>query len=422
MTASPSRSPAPPAVRLRPGDLAGLAGIGLVTRKLRAALSALGIAIGVAAIVAVLGLAASSQAALLAEIQALGTNLLTVTNGQDLAGNTAELRLAAPRMIHRLPGVTAVQDIGQVSGVSGVYKSPLIPLVETNALTVAAATLGLPAVARTSITQGRYLSAATAGEPVAVLGAQAAQLMGIDRIWPGERIWVCADPAGCGPSGGIWFYVVGILSPALAPELANIDASVLVGFPAAEKYLDFDGHPSEIYVRTSKDNQAVTTAVDGLLGAQANPEAPGEVDVSQPSAALTAQADAKGALDTLFLGLGAIALLVGGIGVANIMVISVLERRPEIGLRRALGATRAQIRAQFLAEAILLSLAGGVTGVLAGAAATVAYARAHGEPALIPPGAWAGGLAAALLIGALSGLLPAIRAARLSPTRALLTI
>jgi putative ABC transport system permease protein len=197
--------------------------------------------------------------------------------------------------------------------------------------------------------------------------------------------------------------------------------AVLVPFPAAEKYLGFDGHPSEIYVRTVND-PATTTTVDNLLAAQASPENPNQVTISRPSDALTALADTKGALDTLFLGLGAVALLVGAIGVANIMVISVLERRSEIGLRRALGATRGQIRAQFLAEAIVLSLAGGAVGVVIGAAATASYAHAHGEAVVIPPDAWAGGLAAAIVIGALAGLLPAIRAARLSPTEALWSI
>ncbi|HEX4059400.1 MAG TPA: ABC transporter permease [Streptosporangiaceae bacterium] len=405
-TASGSSAPAP--ARLRPADLAGLASVGLRTRKLRAALSALGIAIGVAAIVAVLGLARSSQALLINEIDALGTNLLTVTNGQDLTGRTAELPDAAPGMIGQLPGVTGVQYTGTVSG-AGAYRSPLIPPIDTNALTVAAASLGLPAVAGTSVAQGSYLNAATAGEPVAVLGAEAAQLMGVDRIWPGERIYV----------GGRWFYLVGMLNPAtLAPQ---IDTSVLIGFPAAERYLGLDGHPSEIYVRTV-NTSAATTAVDNLLGAQANPENPDGVVVSQPSAALTAQADAAGAFDTLFLGLGMVALLVGAVGVANIMIISVLERRQEIGLRRALGATKGQIRTQFLAEAILLALAGAAAGDIAGAVATASYAYAKGWPIVIPPEAWAGGLGAALLIGALAGLLPALRAARLSPTQALWTL
>ena len=415
-TTSSQPASAPARARLHPGDLAALASIGLRTRKLRAGLSALGIAIGVAAIVAVLGLAASSQAALLAEISRLGTNLLTVANGQALSGAPAELPVAAPAMITRLPGVTAVQDTGTVHGIS-VYKSPYVPPIETNALSVDATTLGLPAVAGTSLAQGRFLDAATAREPVAVLGAVAARLMGIDRIQPGMRIWI--DSQSGGQDGGQWFYLTGILNPAAyAPE---IDAAVLVGFPAAQQYLPFDGHPSDIYVRTV-DAQAVVIAVDSLLGYQASPENPGQVEVSRPSDALTARADAKGVLDSLFLGLGAVALLVGAIGVANIMVISVLERRSEIGLRRALGATRGQIRAQFLAEAILLSLAGGAAGIAIGAAATAIYARGHGEAVVIPPQAWGGGLAAAVVIGALAGLLPAIRAARLSPTQALLTI
>jgi putative ABC transport system permease protein len=414
-TASPGPSAlaVPSAARLRPSDLAGLASIGLRTRKLRAGLSALGIAIGVAAIVAVLGLAASAQQGLLAEIARLGTNLLTVTNGQTFSGATAELPVTAPGMIDRLPGVTDVQDTGTVNG-ANAYKSPLIPKIETNAISVDAATLGLPAASATGIAQGRFLNAATAGEPAVVLGAEAARLLGIDRVRPGMRIWV-----GPGGPSGQWFYVTGILNPdSYAPE---IDSAVLVGFPAAEKYLHFNGNPSEIYVRTT-DTQAVVTRVDSLLGEQANPENPSQVNVSRPSDVLTARAEAEGALDTLFLGLGAVALLVGAIGVVNIMIISVLERRQEIGLRRALGATRGQVRAQFLAEAILLALAGGTTGVILGAAAVTVYARTHAEIAVIPAEAWAGGLAAAIVIGAIAGLLPAIRAARLSPTQALWTI
>jgi putative ABC transport system permease protein len=413
MTTTSPRPSVPVAARLRPSDLGALAGIGLRTRKLRSALSALGIAIGTGAIVAVLGLAASSEAGLLNEIAKLGTNLLTVTNGQTFSGTTAELPVTAPGTIERLPGVTNVQDTGTVPGINA-YKSPLIPAIHSNALSVDAATFGLPAAAGTSLAQGRYLNAATARQPVAVLGATTARLLGIDRVRPGMRIWV-----GPGGTGGQWFYVTGILRPdTYAPE---INSSVLVGFPAAEKYLGFDGHPSQIYVRTT-DTQAAVSSVDNLLGPQANPENPTQVNVSRPSDVLTARAETQGALDTLFLGLGAVALLVGAIGVANIMIISVLERRSEIGLRRALGATRSQIRAQFLAEAIMLSLAGGATGVILGAAAVTAYARTHAEAAVIPADAWAGGLAAAIIIGATAGLLPAIRAARLSPTQALWTV
>jgi len=389
--------------RLEFSDLARLSTVGLRTRKLRAGLSALGIAIGVAAIVAVLGLSASSQAGLLAEINRLGTNLLTISNGQSLTGGTAELPTTAPTMIGRIGGVQQVQSTGAVSD-ANAYRTPYIPSVDTNGLTVQAASFDLLPVLATTVAQGHYLNAATAQEPVAVLGAAAAQLLGIDRIYPGERIWV----------DGQWFYLAGILDPAVLASA--IDTSVLVGYPAAKKYLGFDGHPSTVYLRAQTDR---VIGVDNLLAATANPENPGQVNVSQPSDALVAQADAKSALNGLFLGLGAVALLVGAVGVANIMIISVLERRSEIGLRRALGATRAQIRTQFLSEAILLGLIGGTVGVALGAAATIVYAHTKHWTATIPTEAWAGGILASLIIGAVAGLIPALRAARLSPTQAL---
>jgi putative ABC transport system permease protein len=391
--------------RLSLADLTRVASVGIRTRRVRAALSALGIAIGVAAIVAVLGLSASSQAGLLAEIDRLGTNLLTVSNGQTVFGQTAELPLQAGGMIARIGPVQQVQETAATQ--ANVYKSPFIPSVNTNAISVQAASLDLPRAVGTTLAEGSNLNAATAHEPVAVLGAQAASLLGVDRIYRGERVWL----------GGMWFYLAGILKPAvLAPE---IDDSVLVGFSAAEHYLGLDGHPTTIYVRSDTSQ---TAAVRSVLAATANPESPGEVDVSQPSAALTARAETKGALNSLFLGLGAVSLLVGAVGVANIMLIGVLERRSEIGLRRSLGATKGQIRTQFLAEAVLLSLLGGAAGVTAGALATVVYASSKEWTAVVPTSAWAGGLAAAILIGAIAGLLPAIRAAGLSPTRALRTV
>jgi putative ABC transport system permease protein len=392
--------------RLPVSDLTRLSTVGLRTRKLRAGLSALGIAIGVAAIVAVLGLSASSQAGLLAEINQLGTNLLTATNGQSVTGGIVELPTAAPAMIGRISDVQQVQSTGTINGV-GAFRSPFIPSVDTNGLTVEATSIDLLPVVATTLADGHYLNAATAQEPVAVLGATSAQLLGIDHVYAGERIWV----------GGQWFYLAGILRPAVLASA--IDTSVLVGYPAAEKYLGFDGHPSTVYLRAQNER---VNAVDDLLAATANPENPSGVNVSQPSAALVAQADAKGAFDGLFLGLGAVALLVGAVGVANIMIISVLERRSEIGLRRALGATKGHIRTQFLSEAVLLGLLGGVVGVAVGAAATTVYAHTKHWATIIPTEAWAGGITASLLIGAVAGLIPALRAARLSPTQALWSI
>jgi putative ABC transport system permease protein len=271
-------------------------------------------------------------------------------------------------------------------------------------------------VIATSVAKGDYLNAATASQPVVVLGASAAQRLGIDEVYPGEKVWL----------KNMWFYVGGILNPAvLAPE---IDTSVLVGFPAAERFLgyhtDVTGHPvpgqpTMIYVRAQNSQVA---AVQSVLAQAAYPEYPNQAAVSQPSSALTAQYRAQSAFNSLFLGLGVVALIVGAVGVANTMIISVLERRSEIGLRRALGATREQIRTQFLAESVLLSLAGGAVGIVVGVLATIIYATAKNWTVVIPPLAWGGGIASAVIIGAIAGLFPALRAARLSPTEALRTV
>lgn len=386
-------------------DLLRLASLSAHTRPLRAALSALGIAIGVAALVAVVGLSSSSQAGLLSEIDKLGTNLLTVSTGSNIFGQAAPLPKEAPSMIGRIQDVEDVQYTGLVEG--NVFRNEMIPLANTNALSVQAASFGLLDAVGTSLADGVFLNEASAEYPVAVLGALAAQRLGFDRVYPGQRVWL----------GNQWFYVIGILNPAvLAPE---IDRSVLIGFAAAETYLDFDGHPSTIYVRSVTER---VESVRAVLAATANPAAPSDVNLSRPSDALVARALAQSTLSGLVLGLGAISLLVGGVGVANIMIIAVLERRSEIGLRRALGATRSHIRAQFLGEAILLALLGGAFGLASASLCTAVYATAKDWPIVIPAAAWGGGLAAALVIGAVAGLLPALKAARMSPTEALWSV
>jgi putative ABC transport system permease protein len=391
-----------------------VASVGLRARPLRAALSALGIAIGTAAIVAVLGLSSSSQAGLLAEIDRLGTNMLTVEAGQRLTGGPATLPREAPARITLLDNVQLVAHTAVLKD-EHVYRSSMIPAANSGGLQVRATSLDLLSVLGTGVARGDWLNEATAQVPVAVLGSAAADRLGIDRIHADQRIWL----------GGQWFNIAGILNS--SPLEPDIDSSALVGYPAAQEYLGYvslvrgeqqAGPPSAIYVRAATGHEA---AVQALLAQTAHPEAPYEADVSQPSDVLTARAAAAGAFDSLFLGLGVVALIVGAVGVANIMIISVLERRSEIGLRRALGATKGQIRTQFLAESILLAVIGGVVGVLAGAAATAVYASSKSWAVVIPAEAWTGGIASAILIGAFAGLMPAVRASRMPPTVALRT-
>ena len=388
--------------RMSTRDVVRVGASGLRARPLRVFLSALGIAIGIAAMIGVVGISTSSHAELQRTLDRLGTNLLTASPGRTFTGGEAKLPERSIDMAGRIAPVESATGTGKVTAY--VYRNDRIPAAETGSINVKAARLDLLDTVGGSLARGNWLNAATAKYPAVVLGSGAADRLGIGEVGPDIRVWL----------GGQWFSVVGILDEALlAPELND---SALVGWDAAKRYLGFDGHPTTIYVRTA---DSAVTSVRDVLAATVNPEAPTEVTISRPSDALAAKGATDKAFTGLMLGLGGVALLVGGVGVANTMVISVLERRAEIGLRRALGARRGDIRTQFLAESQLLAGLGGIAGVVIGVGVTTAYAVAQGWPAVVPAWAMAGGLLATLAIGALAGLYPAVRASRLPPTEAL---
>ncbi|MGC5566899.1 ABC transporter permease [Streptomyces sp. FR-108] len=387
--------------RLGPRDVLHVGSGGLRSRPMRVVLSALGIAIGIATMISVVGISASSEEQLMRRLDQLGTNMLVATPGDAMfAGEDVELPENAAGKVSRIDGVEDAGATGTVDAT--VRRNEKIPEEDSGGIAVQAASQELLKVVRGEVASGSWLNKASSQYPAVVLGHVSAERLGISKA--GQQVWL----------GDRYFTVVGILGPLpLAPE---IERSALVGWYAAKKLLDFDGHPTSVYERSTDDS---VSDVRSLLAPTIDPENPQEIKVSDPSAKLQARAATEGAFNSLLLGLGGIALLVGGVGVANTMIISVLERRYEIGLRRSLGAARGQIRIQFVTESLLLSGLGGAAGVVLGAAATGVFAHVDGLPWVVPLWSVGGGFGATLVIGTLAGLYPAVRAARLSPTLAL---
>ena len=387
--------------RLRPTDLVLLGSAGLRAKPARAILSALGIAIGVAAMVAVLGISASSQGRLNERLAELGTNLLTATVAPPSAGEPVPLPINAAARLARLSGIESTASIGALSDIA-VYRSSYVDPARTGGITVAAADLNLLDVVAGTVRTGAWLNETTGAFPTVVLGASAAERLGVTDA--GTLVWL----------GGRNTTVTGILDPvSLAPEL---DSAALIGTRLAGDEFAFAGNPTTLFQRVDPSSVA---AVRDLIGAAVQPESPTSVAVSRPSDALAAVAAVDDTFTGMLVGIGSIALLVGAIGVANTMVISVIERRREIGLRRALGATRRHIRLQFLTEALVLSALGGVAGAGIGTLVTAVVAFANDWPTVVPPVVLAAGVVATLVVGAVAGLYPAIRASRTPPTAAL---
>jgi putative ABC transport system permease protein len=391
-----------PRSRLRGPDVLRVGTVGLRSHRLRTSLTALGIAIGIASMVAVVGISSSSRADLIAELDALGTDMLRAQPGRSVFGDEVTLPESARATAGRIGPVTGSAGITYVSG--SVRRSPYVDEGHTGGISVVAADTTLLDTVSAELADGRFLDAASSTVPTVVLGAAAAERLGITDVSMHPRVWI-ADQ---------WFAVIGILEP--APLAPDIDSAAIVGYPVAEELWDTTTSPSTLFVRSTPGD---IEAVRGVLARSINPAAPNEVEVSRPSDALEARTRTDDALRNLLLALGAVALVVGGVGITNVMVISVLERRAEIGVRRALGARRRHIAAQFLTESSVLALLGGVLGVALGTAVTAAYAQSRDWTIDVPIEALALGVAIALAVGLLAGVSPAIRAARLDPAEAI---
>jgi putative ABC transport system permease protein len=387
---------------MSPLDLLSLGFARLRSRPMRAVLSALGISIGIATMVVVIGIPASSQQAVVDELAALGPNLLKAQAVPNQAsGEQAGMPAESVTMARR------VGPVEQVSAVANVHAAVARTDLggETGALTTLAATSDLLEVLDGKVRSGTFFNGVNEKFPTVVLGSKAATWLGITEVPEAPPRIRLANK---------WFTVVGVLDP--MPLAPDVERSVLVGWDLAVQELKFDGRPTVVYVRSAEPE---IDSVRAVLPRTLDPERPGQVQVSRPSDALAAKRITQNAFGTLLLGLAGVALLVGGIGVANTMVISVLERRREIGLRRALGAGRRQIRWQFLVESVVLCVLGGVSGGALGLVATAGYAHVQNWPVVIPATAILAGLGASVTIGVLAGVYPAVRASSLTPTEAL---
>ena len=392
--------------RLTPADLARTAWLGIAGRPQRTVLAALGVALGIAALIALTGVSASNRAHLLAELDALGADLAVVTPATAGDQPAVPLPESAPEQVARQDGVERVGVFETAPEGLSVYRTDLVPETETNGISVSVARPDVREAISAELSSGRWFDDATRGLPVTVLGATAAERLGANRA--GDRVLV----------GGEWYGVLGILGS--AGLATDIDTAAILGDRWVRAHFTGDtiGGIAAIYVRAEPGR---IDAVRDILAAAASPGSP-FVAVTKLSDLARARTSADDSLAALGVALAGIALLVGGVGIANTMVVSVLERRGEIGLRRALGARPGQIAVQFVTEATVLSLIGGLAGVTLGAGAAAVVAALTRQVLVIPPEALAAGPLLAVLVGAVAGLPPAVRAAGLPPPPALRSV
>ena len=396
-------------------DLVHLAIARLAVGRLRALLTMLGVIIGVASVIALVAVGQGASSGITSRLQSLGTNLLTVTPGATITGGVRGAAGSATSL--STDDATAIKALPNIAAVAPELNSQQVVIAGTQNTTtsVIGTTPDYPAVFAYTMWQGSFLTDLSEEQSlrVAVLGATTADNLGLGAADIGATVLV----------RGLPFQVVGILQPKGGSGFQNPDDQVLIPLSTARKY--FVGGTSVrsigISVATPETMDLASAEIESSLRSRHGLAASASDDftIQNQAQLLDTVSSVTGTLTLLLAGIASISLIVGGIGIMNIMLVSVRERTREIGIRKAIGARRRDILAQFLVEALALSLLGGLIGAVLGVAVSIAIDQAAGWRFTFNPSTLVVALAFSAAVGVIFGVWPARQAAQLDPIAAL---
>ena len=392
---------------MSPLELIRLALSRLRTARVRAALTMLGVVIGVASVVALVGVGRGTTSQITSQLNALGTNLLTISaTGRN--GSSTTLTREDADAIAQIETIAAVAPEAQTSGVVAAG-------LTTTTTSIIGTSAAYASVRAYTVWQGTFLTDTDVDSSlrVAVLGATVADDLGLDASAIGTQVTI----------GGRPFEVIGILQPKGGAGFQDPDNQVLVPIGTVEKYFVGNHQVRTIGVSVAQADQiqAARNSITELLRVRHGISATATDDFSifDQAQLLAAASTISGTLTLLLGGIASISLIVGGIGIMNIMLVSVRERTREIGIRKALGARARDILSQFLIEALTLSLFGGLIGIGLGLAVSAVIGRIAGWGFSFDPATVALATLFSLVVGVVFGVWPARLAARLDPIAAL---
>ena len=393
-------------------DLGDEALAGVASRPIRTALTMLGTVIGITTLVITLGVATTAGNQIAGRFDAVSATGVTVSvppapdrNGPPLVSWAGLADLVRLNGVHAAASIAELDPTSSPSVRANELHDPTT--VTDRALPVVAATAGLPQVVNASVAQGRFFDDGHVKrhDRVAVLGATAAKLLGITRVDDQPAVFV-NDQA---------FTVIGVLGSSGLDLDHGLDASVILPYTSAGDRLKL-GPPTKVLIRT---DLGATPLIARQAPIALSPNDHAQLQVLAPPDPATLRGGVEHDVNGLFVVLGLVSLVVGAIGIANVTLVTVMERVGEIGLRRALGARRRHIAAQFLVESGTVGLIGGVIGASAGIVAVVAISVLNGWTPVLDLSLAAGAPIAGALVGLLAGLYPALRAATMEPIDAL---